>query len=321
MTLLPFLLTAALAGPAEYAQHMDLAAQAARAEQEGSFDVAYDACEQAVTLMPDGPRAQRCAARLAMLEARRDADGTFGGWTTLYTLRRTWRELDPDQARQQVLALLGHEGIAQAVHADAVLWLARDSLSRRDDPQEALGLTGPLFPARDDLPDDLRKRLVGTHALALARAGRLEEAKTVEAEVAVRTPAPRPTPVDNEAWRQQRARIQVGSWVTLALFGAVAAPLAIRAAKRPPRPWGLVPLTLAVAATWLLADQWSEGAGDALPYMLAGFVPIHLLAAFARSTEAPAAWRLAVSVLAAAATLAVAWLALAHTQSLGWVGL
>ncbi|MCB9665740.1 MAG: hypothetical protein H6732_16650 [Alphaproteobacteria bacterium] len=299
--------------------HLEAAERSLRAESTGTASVVWEGCTQAIAALPEGPRAPRCRERLAFLDLRRDADGSWRSWDALEATRRAYRHLDPETARRRVVDLLAAEGVGPMVAAEATLWLALDSLDRRRDATEALRLTDAAWPDRHALDAHVRQRLVLTRAQALATLGRHAEALEVEAEVRVADGGTRRGPAEEVARRQLEARLTTASWVTLGAFLVVTTPLAIRRRRAWPMPAGLVPLVGGTGAAWLLAEGWSEGAGAALPRMGLGFVAIHLLTLAGRTAPAAAAWRALVSLGSALATVAVAWLALESTQGIGWV--
>ncbi|MCB9682962.1 MAG: hypothetical protein H6733_15965 [Alphaproteobacteria bacterium] len=302
-------------------RHLALAEASMKAERRGDPAEAVAACTEAVDVLPTGPRAQRCVDRLAFLAARRDTDGSYAGWQELEAVRRARRSLTQAEARGRVIALLSREGIAASTVAEATIWLASEALDMDGDPQRALDVIAPLYARRASLADALRKRTVMLQARALAELGRSEEALGVETEIAVAAPMPRPTPVQAVMHDQAVGRRNVAAAAILLGFAILAAPLAVRGARRRPVPMGLVPLWLAIGLAWWVAESWDVGAGRALLPMGAGFTGVHLLAVLARTADAPAVLRGLVAFAAAAATFAVAWLALAFTGTLGWVGL
>lgn len=307
--------------PTTLAQHLARHEAAVRAERDQRFGDAVTACQEAIRLLPDGPRSRRCADRLTHLEARRDADGGFDGWATLETVRAQWRHVDPEASRATVLALTTTEGISETVRAEALVWLAADALDRRGDPDAALAATKALYADRGDLEPAVWRGLVGVHARALAALGRYEEALAAEDEIRIDAPAPRPTPVERLQWADTRVQLTKGAWGLLAAFGILVGGWTLWA--RPPRvtPLGLVPLIVGGGATWLLAERWSHGAGDAIPWMVLGWSIVHLLTAPAQRAATSAMGRGVLGVGAALATLAVAWVALFHTATLPWVWL
>ncbi len=317
-TLLPLLLALAHADDV-VTRHQDLAAASTRAELDHDYAAALKACTEALTLLPEGPRSERCRARVTHLALRQDADGSWQGWRELETIRAAYGRVDDSARRAQVIALLSQEGVADATRAEAALWLAADSLERRQDATEALAATTPVYADRSRLEPAQRTRAVMLHAAALAKLGRVDEALQVEDEVRVASAAPRLTPVEREARRQQQQAMVGVAWGAVALFAGVAAPRAARSRPlRVPAGLGLV-LGLGVL-TALLVNLRDDSAGAALPAMGLGFGLIHLVAAPARA-GAPAPVRALLTVLGVAATLAVAYLALHATNTLGWVGL
>lgn len=320
------LLALTLAGSAQeggdaLARHRDLEAAATTAERAGHAGEAVRLCTEAIAALPDGPRARRCAERVAYLEARRDADGSFAGWDALAAVRKTYGDQAPEARRSAVVALLAREGLSEATRSEAALWLAADDLDRRRDPAAALAASTPVYDARTALDEATRLRAVLLQATALAKLGRFDEASAVEEEVRVAAAWPRATPVQAEARRQRLAFGVPVAWGLMGLFGLAALPLAARGLRRPSVPWGLLPLLLLTGLTWLLVYQRDDAADEAFPAMTAGFVVVHALTAVARPATGSAALRGLLAALSALATGAVAYLALHATNTLAWVGL
>jgi hypothetical protein len=317
---LALLLTAALAEE-PLARHRDLAEAAVRAERSERIADAVAACTAAIELLPDGPRAPRCRERLVFLAARQDADGSWRSWERLQRVRDGWRRRPYAESRDEVTAMLAAEGVALATRAEGTLWLARDSLDRLGAPELALSLSSALYADRARLEPALRTTTVLLHAEALAKLGRIDEALGVEAEVRVAAAHPRPTPVDEVAWRATLDRAGSVAAAAIALWSAAAVPAAIVAVRRGvgrPGLGGLGILAAVAIPTWAIVHAWDDGADDGLPPMLAAFVAIHLVSALARGATSGAA-RAGLGVLAALATAAAAFLALDASRTLAWV--
>lgn len=300
------------------ARHLDLAARAHQAEAAGAYDVAARACAAAIEADASGPRAARCARRVAWLDARRDDDGTLRTFEAFDALRREQRHRDPDAVRTEVLALAGAEGATSTTLAEIAHWLAQDALLRRGDAESARATLSSWHARRDELPSNLSATITQAYAVALAQLGRMDEANAVESDIRIPTRAPRPTLVQQEARRQRNDGRRKAAWAALAVFGVAAAPAGWRAGK-PRVPWrGLTMLMLLAAGTALIAEGWADGAAAAVPWMLTSFILIHLIASHA--VRGAGLWHPALRALAAIATGAAAWLALDHTATLEWIG-
>lgn len=312
-------LALALAAPDgdSLAQHMAAADQAAKAELARDWAGAVTACQTAITALPTGPRAARCARRVAWFDARRDLDGGFDLWTQLDIVRRETWKADPERARSEVARLRDDPQATPLLRAEAGLWLANDALSRRKDPALALNDTTPLYEARAALDDEHRKNVVLTHALALVQVGRADEAKAVEKEALV-AGGSLATPVDEALITQHHARVRSASWSALALFVAAAGLGAWRAVGQP-RPWALLPMGVGLAGAYVIATSWDPGTGDAVLWMCPPLVGIHLLAGRAQHGTTSALGRASIGALAAVASFAAAWLAFDATGTLNQV--
>lgn len=316
-----FTLTLALALAApdgdSLARHMAAADQAAKAELDHNFQGAVEACQAAILALPTGPRAERCKRRVAWFDARRDTDGGFDLWSRLDEVRRTtWTE-DPDGARAQVAAVRDDAQATPLLRAEAGLWLAHDALARRRDPALALTDTTPLYDVRSALDDTHRRDVVLAHAQALVQAGRAEQAKAVEKEALV-AGGSIATPVDQTLLRQRHDRLRTASWAALALFGA--ASLGVGGRQRPVlRPWALLPMAVALVGAYGIATSWDAGTGDAILWMSAPLVGIHVLTARAQQATSRGALRVAIGALSAVASFAAAWLAFDFTGTLNQV--
>lgn len=253
---------------------------------------------------------------------------------------------DREAARALVLELAGG-GEDDVTRWDARLWMASDAL-RADDGEAALRWTAPLWERvlADDLPPPLERRTdspgghrrletrtADLHSRALASLGRTDEARTVDRTLQARDrkrtgsperveqPGAPSTELDRAAQAAQaRTRRALGgvSWCVLALFLLGAAPAARRGLTGGGRPWGAGVVAAFALLGCGLAEAWADGAGAAAAWMVAGFVVVHLVSAYAgRGTER----RALVGGAAALATVAVGFLALDHADTLGWVGL
>ena len=260
--------------------------------------------------------------RIAFLEARRDADGSLDGWQALEEVRRLYRHRPLDTSRDDVIALLGREGIAEATGWEARLWLARTALVDRKDPQEAHDLAKGLWDDRDRLPDWVRQRAGITYARSLARLGRWQDAFAVEALFAVPT-APggeRLTPVGEEQravlrLARRQAAVGVAGLGAAALVGA-----ALVARRRPPRPDGLVAILVVSALAWALAEGWEAGAGRAVPALAAAWTALHLASVAALAAPRPVWAAALLRAVAAAATLGAGYAILDAYEQLEWMG-
>ena len=314
-----FTLALALAAPDgdSLAQHMAAADQAAKAELARDWEGAVTACQAAITALPTGPRAARCARRVAWFDARRDVDGGFDLWTQLDTVRReTWR-VDPDGARAKVATLRDDAQATPMLRAEAGLWLGNDALARKKDAALALTDTTPLYDDRAAFDDEHRKNVVLMHALALVQVGRADEAKLVEKEALVVGGA-LATPVDEALIAQHHQRVRVVSWSVIALFVATSLLGAWRAVGQP-RPWALLPIGAGLLGAYVIGTSWDPGSADAVLWMSAPLAGIHLLAGRAQHGTASAIGRAGIGALAAVASFAAAWLAFYATGTLNQV--
>ena len=310
----------AFAAPRDLHQERFEAARAA--ETDGRFDDAVADCRQAVAAAPTGPRTPNCQRRIAFLEARRDLDGTFRTWSALESVRRRWRTDDQGVLAAEVDAL---RPSALAVRAEVAIWIARDALSRRDDPAAALAATDLVYAdsAAFVAENALWRQVVELRAVSLARLGQVDAAREVEAAVKFEAPgAERPTAVDQVVLARRREVLAWFSWASVLLFGSAGLPLAVRGLRLRPVPRGLVPVGVAGIGTWLVATGWDSSAAVGVPRMIAGLAGVHIvsLGALLALRERPRVqW--AMRLAAALASVAVGYLALWSTGTLPWVGL
>lgn len=299
-----------------------LAARAAFLESQAQASEALLLWAQVADDPEAGIRAIHARERVAFLESRRDLDGTLTGWERLQQARLEFEATGSDGARQRILGLLSAEGLAPVTSAEARLWLARDALIRRKDPQAAHDLARPLWEDRDQWPTWVGQRAGITYTKALARLGRWEEAIAIQEGFRVPAPgAPRPTPVD-EVRRDLdlERRREIGWFVLGASTLGLLAPLA-RLRERPPIPWGLLPLGLALLVAWAIAEGWEQGAGAAVPDFAKGVLGLHVITAWSlHASRGIAPLIAAVRVVSVAATIALIWLVLDAHQQLEWMG-
>ena len=246
---------------------------------------------------------------------------------------------DREAARALVLEV-AEGGEDDVTRWDARLWMASDAL-RAGEGDAALRWTAPLWERvlADDLPPPasghrrLETRTADLHSRALASLGRTDDARTVDRTLQARDrkrtgsperveqPGAPSTELDRAAQAAQgrtRRALSGVSWGVLALFLLGAAPAARRGLAGGSRPWGAVVVAAFALLGCGLAEAWADGAGAAAPWMVGGFVVVHLVSAYAgRGTER----RALVGGGAALATVAVGFLALDHADTLGWVGL
>lgn len=286
------------------------------AERALDYAEAATACATCFDLDPTGPRATRCAGRADWIEARRDPDGGFAALTALQEVRRDYRSLGADAARSRVHDLWASTR-AGIVHAEAALWLARHDL-QAGDAEAALGYTTPLWG--QEWPPEVAKPLTELHTTALARAGRIDEARAAEGP----STGPRASAADVAVRERRRDALSATSGVGVALFAAAGLPLAVRGWRRGAAgrvvPFGLVLLLVAFVGAGLLAESWEAGAGRSLPWLAAVAVAVHAVALGAQ-LGVGGRWRAAVGALAAWATVGGSFLVLRATGSLDWIGL
>lgn len=300
-----------------------LLGEALDAARRGDPAAEHLACAQIVAAGPH----DRCARRLAWLDARRDGEGSLTLLARLEQVRLRWRDQPPEVSRAEVEAVFD-QAPPGALRADAGIWLARDALGRLNDPDLTLTHTRPLLdvdlaqgaPLDPTERDRLRRQAVGLHSRALAKLNRTEEAVRVEAEIRVPSQAPRLSPVEQIARERRLGQVASLAWGAVGTFLLVALPVAVRARRIPQGlPLGLIPLWIGCGGTWFLAESWAAGAGAALPWMTGGLTAIHLVSFAALSR--PRVGAPVIRLLSALASLAVVFLALYRTQTLAWVGL
>jgi hypothetical protein len=299
--------------PVAWRGHQDAAARAAEAERGADPAAAVAACDEALAVLPDGPRAGWCVERRAFLDARRDPDGGFRGWRALEEARRSGA--DRGAQRAAIEALVAGEGVAEATRREAWGWLADDALRRQNDPEEALRWSAPLI-ALPDLPLDERRRYRIVHARALAALGRWDEARAVEAEVLVLPTGRRPSPVDQAARDVRRRGLAEGA---AGVLGALVLTAAARAGVRRPvggaRGWG--PLAVGLLGAGGILVAWDASNVGLFATVAAGLAITHALAYAAGSGPGAPVW---VRVLAALAAPAVVVASLAWHQRLEEIG-
>jgi hypothetical protein len=299
--------------------------RARQAEDADQYELALQLCEQLMGESPELARAQVCGRRVAFLTRRRDTDGSFSGWSALQQVRRTFLTTEPAQRERQVQQVWSSPTSSPATRAEAAIWLARAALERGA-PEQTLSYTEDWLILREVLPEEeaLVTQIGQVRAMALAELGLAEEAAALQAQVAVpvEPTAARPTPVEEILKRKRDQTASTLSMGALGLFVAGTSLPALRALRAGRLlPWGLLPIGLATGGTFVLAELWERGAGQAAPWMGLGFALVHLLSVGAlRSADGrwlPAAL---VRLGAALATVAVTWLALWATDTLMWVG-
>ena len=286
-------------------------------ERGGELEQARVACQACVH--DGGPRAGWCADRLDHYALREDADGSLRSATELEAVRRAWRDGNHDALRVRVDALAATQGMAPTTRAEVALWLAHDDRHRRGDPTAALTQTAAVWPPAEPVPKAVADRLTLQHAALLALAGRLDEARAVEdrVRIPVGDGAVRPTPVEQIAATGQRRSWALAAAAAVGAFLVAGVPLAVRPSPRR-LPLGLIPLTIALVGAWAIAEAWEAGAGGAVPWLAACWVPLHLLSARALPHAGRA--RPLVAAASALATVGAGYLVLWWRQDLGWLG-
>ncbi len=290
------------------------------ADRAGRSDVAFAAC--AACASEPGPRAGWCADRADHYAARADADGTFAGWSELEQARRT---PDDPSREARVEALVVRDGLSPTTRVEATLWLM-DAASRRGDFAGALAASEAVWPPEalathpsGTAESAVRDRLILRRSEALARLGRVDEARAVEAAVRVPTApsAARPSPVDAIAMEQRRT---LGAYLAgCALLASLVAlaPFAWRGQSG--APWGLVPLGVMAGGAWGVAEAWAPGSGASVPWLFAAFAVVHLIAA--RALGGASRGRAPLRIAAAGATLAACYLTWWWRGELAWLGM
>jgi hypothetical protein len=298
-----------LSGPA-WSGHLE---DARAAERAGDHAGEHAACTALLAGSTGGAGAEACRRRIAWLEARRDADGSFTSLDALQAVRRERRTLDAEVAWARVEAIAGAPSAPARVQDEAALWLGREALDRRDAPVLALSWTTPLWsrlaPERGR-PGGLRAQVADLHARALLGSGDEAGAAAVEAAARpVRSAVPREgLPLALRAQRREHARN--GAWAGLAIFALAAGPPAARTWARPdrPRPRGLLPLLLVGVGAAGLVALWDTSLAPAVLLLVASLAGVHLVAAGALAGTRPGPLRMAQRGVAAMGTLAAAWL-------------
>jgi hypothetical protein len=283
--------------------------EAREAESRLDFPTARAAWREALTHGDARARAQ-ARERLDWLEARRDLDGGL----LCLTLLEQARQGGPSDLLERSIAS-GACGTVTA--AEGRQWRAGRALADGR-AEEALQWTLPAWQGRHLLPPDVAGLLGRRHAEALARLGREEEARRVEAETRTTGDDGRSSPVDRLARERTLTRWTGLAWGVVVAFGSVALPLAAGTLRRhgAGRPWGLIPLTLGVGGAWAFAELWEPGLGRWGGPLLLASVSIHLTGAWAAG-PAPRGWRRILPAGTALATIASAWIVLDGTQSFG----
>lgn len=171
-------------------------------EAQGQNDPAGEraACDAVMAQAPAGHAArERCAARLAYLQARQDADGGLSAYARFLALR------SDAEALPQIRAMYDDPSLPSALHQDLALWLARSS----GDPTPYLdGWTGA-----DGAQAAARRQL-----LSEPRRGERRRRRDAGAQLALGSAALFAVVAAPGAWR---ARAQRPKPVGLALLGAV----------------------------------------------------------------------------------------------------
>jgi hypothetical protein len=289
--------------------HAGTLAQARAAERAGAWNDAA-AIYQGLLAEGSGP-AER---RMAWLQARQDADGDWDGLEALDVSRR-------GGGAESARVLVEDGGASELVRHEACLWLAGQHLDR-DDPGLALTRTDSVWEGRLDLPRPVLGQLVLLRAAALSKMGRFDEAREVEAMLAIETTAVRPTETDRAERAARNQFVALISAAVVLVLGLGLLPSAWRGWREQPRlrPWGLIPLVVLLGGTALLAEGRESGSARWWAPLMAGAVTVHLISAGAGRGRGP--WGQAlVGGLAAIVTLALAWLSLWATQTLSTVGL
>lgn len=316
--LLWFSLSFALASDAQIL-HVSLFEASQISEAQGLYAQAYAQCEDAVAVWPTGPRAQTCDKRLLWMNQRRDKNGGFATLQALQAVRESRDQLAAHEAVERVTTLLSSEGHSPTMRAEVQLWLAHQGLAAGLTPESVLVWTTGAWERREELPQTTRMDVTLTHAKALALAGRLDEASSVENEARVARNTTRNTPVEAVAQIQRRARWAQASLLGLALFVLTAAPSAYRVGAHKLR--GALPglglIWLSVGSAWALASAWEPRAGVSLPAFGLMASVIHVLARAALRPSTRTKWPIRLG--AGLATLCAGYLSLYHFNSIDWV--
>lgn len=289
--------------------HADTLADARAAERTGAWN---DAAAAYGVLAAEGSGPAR--RRLDWLAVRQDPDGDWDGLEALDRSRR-------GGGAHAALAVRQDAEVAPLVRHEASLWLAGQALDAGT-PADALGLTEDPWQARAGLPRPVLGQLVKLRAAALADLGRFDQAREVEALLAVQTTAVRPSATDRTQRAARHQAISVASGLVGGVLLLALLPAAIRGWSRAPRPrpWGLLPLLVLLGGTAALVEGRAPGAARWWLPLSVGAAVVHLVSAGAGRGRGRAG-RLAVGLAAGTATLVVAWLSLWATDSLLHVGL
>lgn len=298
--LLPLLPLAIAATPAERL------AEARAAERAGDVVTEHEVCAALLAEAPASPEATRCARRLSWLDARATPDGSLQALATLMAARRS-----PEGAREAVQGLARREDLPPALAADVHAWLAGDSLAQGA-PAQALADAEQALRLDPDHDAARRQR-----ARALAELGRWEEAEATEAAGPTRSARPREG-VTLLAGEVRRARLRQASWVALLAFCLPGLPLARRgwAQVGGLQAAGLLPLSVAVGGSALLAGAWDLDMGLALAACLPSLTGVHLLSAGAGAALRSRPARALLGLSAALASLGCVTLTLSALGAL-----
>lgn len=280
------------------------------------------ACEALLDHPDASARGRRtCTARLAWLDARRDADGSLASLATLEALRRgSAGAAGEGEARAR--ALLEAPGTAPRVRREARLWLARRLDAEHDDPAGVLALTEPVL-AELDAAEPADQLLGELHVTALARLGREPEARAAQALLDRPRSA---TPQEGLALvlrEQRRDRLDRASGAVLGLFAVLSVPLTGLALRRRrlARPRGLVTWAACLLATLALVGAWDRSVLPGLMGLGLALALVQVLALGLLTASPPGPLRGAARLLAALAALACLWLGLHAADLLGYLGL
>ena len=298
--------------------------EAARAaEREGDVERERQLCE---ALLADPEAAERnrstCAARLAWLGERADADGGLDGLSSLEALRRA-ADMDRAARAEAMEALRQRPGLSRQVDKEAALWLARHHAETLSDPEGTLALTAPFVDQLDG--SELTDQLLGAlHVSALARLGRTEEAATVEASLARPRSARPQEGLALELRQVRRDRLSTLSQAVLGLFLLVSLPLGARGVwvqGRRPKPRGVVVMGLVALPVLLLVGAWDPSLLPAFAALVGSLAGVHILSAGLLSDLAPGPLRVLARLGAGLASLAALWLVVRAAQLPGYLGL